>query len=387
MKILHTSDWHLGRVFHERSLIEDQQYALNGISDVIRTGGYDAMIVAGDIFDRAVPPAEAVQLFSSFLTGLRSFSALPVIIIPGNHDSAARLSFCADIISISGIYFKTDPFACAKPVTVVSNDKETADIYAIPFLNPSTFDVHDDGSPAAESSHNSAVSTALDSIKRNMNSGAINICTGHFFAKNGRASDSERRFIGALGEVDASPFDVFDYTALGHLHAPQSAGERVRYSGSLLKYSFSEESDIKGVLSVDVNKKKISAKFIPIAPLHGMKRIKALYNDVLYADEFAQYADDYIEIEFADNYIITEAAARLRERFPNILSVRQNPSLGGGAPFADGEGISTGAEARSVIDDYMLFHKYVYGEEAGAEKVKLLSGIYSEMEEMEKNEA
>jgi exonuclease SbcD len=380
MKILHTSDWHLGRVFHERSLIEDQQYALNGISDVIKDGGYDAMIVAGDIFDRAIPPAEAVQLFSAFLTGLRSFSALPVIIIPGNHDSAARLSFCADLISISGIYFKTDPFACAKPVTV-SNDKETADIYAIPFLTPSTFDVHDDGSPVAESSHHSAVSTALEAVKKSMNSGAINICAGHFFAKNGRASDSERRFIGALGEVDASPFDdVFAYTALGHLHAPQSASERVRYSGSLLKYSFSEENDVKGVLSVDVGKKKLSAEFIPIAPLHRMKRIKALYNDVLYSDEFSQYTDDYLEIEFADNHIITEAAARLRERFPNILSVRQNPNLGSGASFADGDGISIGVEERSVIDDYMLFHKYIYGDEAGAEKVKLLSEIFNEME-------
>ncbi len=231
MKILHTSDWHLGRILHEKSQLEDQRHALDQVLDIIRNTDHHMLIIAGDVFDRAIPPAEAVSLFSEFLTELRSFSEIPVIVIPGNHDSAARLSFCSGIMSSSGIHFITDARQSPSPIRIFSGG-ETAHVYAIPFLNPSVMDIHGEDETSGNSSHDSAMARVIADIRPDMSKETLNICAAHLFARNGVTCESERIFIGSSGDVDSRHFDCFHYTALGISTGPRPSPTRALFDPS-----------------------------------------------------------------------------------------------------------------------------------------------------------
>jgi exonuclease SbcD len=376
MKILHTSDWHLGRTLHDKSLLEDQRHALNQVLDIVRNTDHHMLIIAGDVFDRAIPPAEAVSLFSEFLTELRGFSDIPVIIIPGNHDSAARLSFCSGIMSSSGIHFITDVGQSRMPLRI-SSGGETAHVYAIPFLNPSVLDIHGEDETSGNNSHDSAMARVMADIRADMSAEIINICVGHLFARNGVTSESERIFIGSAGDVDIRRFDDFHYTALGHLHRPQAVTERARYCGSLLKYSFSECGDMKGLLSVTVGGDKNTVENLPINPLHDMARLSGSFMDLLRSEKFAEYGNCYVEAELTDHAVISNAISSLRDRFPHILSVRQKPAqsadTGEARPVLPGEN-------RTIEGDYRIFHEYIHGEEPSDEALKLFHRLHGEAE-------
>ena len=377
MKILHTSDWHLGRLLHEQSLLQDQSHALDQVLDIIKKGGHDALIIAGDIFDRSIPPAGAVELFSSFLTEARSISDMPVIILPGNHDSAQRLSFCSGIMKSSGIFFRTDASSCHEPVEVTRGG-ERAHIYALPFLYPSTFDAHDVDERARKNTHDDAVAEALSRITPALDKNSINICAGHLFTVNGQTSDSERHFVGGTREVDPRHFQAFQYTALGHLHRPQKINERMHYSGSLLKYSFSESGDLKGVLSVDISPDSLSIESLPLSPLRDMVRLRGSFTELMRPDKFSRHKNDYIEAELTDAGIVVNAISTLRERFPHILSVRQTAPVSRSSEGIRSEVIK---ENRTITDDYQVFHSYIHGEDPGEEKMELLAALHGEAAE------
>jgi len=378
MKILHTSDWHIGKIFHEKSLLEDQKHVLSQIHDIIKKDPHDSLIIAGDLYDRSLPSAEAVQLLSWFLTELRSFSDIPVIIISGNHDSRARLSYCSELMTLTSVYFKTDPFLVDVPVTIHSKD-QTADIFAIPFLEPSVYNIHNEDEESVQKSHEQAVEKGIELILKNIRPENITIITGHLYARGGLTSDSERKFIGTAGDVDSSLFDQFDYTALGHLHKPQAVNKQTYYSGSPLKYSFSESEDSKHLLSVDVDKSKLKVTSIPLLPLREMSKISGKFMDLLNSPEYDSFKNHYIEAELLDPSLITNPMAILRDRFPYILSVRQKASA---LRNSENNRPEITQSNRSIETDFISFHEYLYGEKPQHDRMLLLNTLRKEGKEI-----
>ena len=354
MKIIHTSDWHLGRYLHEYSLIKDQEYILNALLKLIKIKKCNLLIISGDIYDRSVPPPEAISLFSSFLFELHSDCPdTHVFIIPGNHDSAVRLGFGAQLFEAAGIHFRTNPADVERPVRITAGE-ETADIYMLPFLYPGTYDLFNT-LETKTSTHEDAVKTAISRIKKSIDPNCINILIGHMFTHGGQGSDSERSFTGTAGYVNPEILNGFHYTALGHLHKPQRVNDRVFYSGSLLKYSFSEIADKKQVVIADVSGNgEIETSFESLKPLREMKRISGTFSELANNDK--DYRDCYIEIELTDSTPVVNAMGRLKEFYPYLLSLRQSYSGEMSAGRAR-KGINPGG---TIEDDFLIFQEYLY---------------------------
>jgi len=372
MKLLHTSDWHLGRVLHEQSLLEDQHYILTRILDILKNEPHDGLLVAGDVYDRTLPSADAVSLLSWFLSSLKEFSDIPVIIIPGNHDSSRRLSYCSDILAASNLHIWGSIEDVGQPLILSAGDEKAA-FFPIPFLDQGSFYIEE--KPVRD--HEAAMIEAMSRIDVRDTGDLPRICIAHCFVSNGSVSDSERSVVGGSASVSPDLFQPFDYAALGHLHRPQEAGERAAYSGSILKYSFSEYNDVKEVRSVEIEKGSLKVNPIPLLPRRDMVRLKGSFSSLLDSDKFSSYREDYIEAELTDSLLISNAMATLRKRFPWILSVKQQP------PTVEerGEGeIDISDTKRSLEDDFNVFHQYLYGEEAAAEKKKLFLNLGKEGE-------
>ena len=370
MKILHTSDWHLGRLLHEKSLIEDQRHALGQILLIMKEDRHEALVVAGDVFDRSIPSVEGVGLFGWFLSEMRSFSSMPVIIIPGNHDSAARLSYCSDLLRISNVFIQGDPQRSGQPL--VLGGEVGARVFMLPYLEPHAFT--GEAGEEAKFTHEAAVRTAIDRMGAGNGERTIDILVAHLFTTGGAASDSERKFIGASGLVDPALFTRFDYAALGHLHRPQKISESAWYSGSLLKYSFSEAGDAKCVLSVDIKPGSAGVERIAIKPLRDMARIRGKLADLLAGREFDAAQDCYCEAELTDPGLVTNPLALLRRRFPFILSVRQSSPE---SVFSERMVEAFTAE-RSLEDDFISFKRYLYSENPSADEMNMFRQICAE---------
>jgi len=374
IKLLHTSDWHLGRVLHEKPLLEDQAHVLGQITEILHGDPHDLLVVAGDIYDRSLPPADAVALLSRFLTELRRKSEVTVVMIPGNHDSALRLSYCAEMLSLSGIHIRSEAACAHEPIRLLK-DNNTVNIYAIPFLEPGIFDAHREGEDAVKGSHEEALEHLTGIIRSGMDKSAVNICVGHLYTRRGLTSDSERVMVGGAGDVDPALFDDFTYTALGHLHRPQGVSGKVHYSGSPMKYSFSECGDTKGVLSVTIAGEIQDIAAIPLTPLRDMARLRGSFQSLLNDGEFLEYRGHYVEAELTDGGIITNPLVSLRERFPHILSVRQAAPQMKSGERSTAPSIS---EKGTLEDDYRAFHAHIHGEEASAETMDLFEKIRRE---------
>jgi len=366
MKIIHTSDWHLGKQLHEHSLIEDQKYILHQLLDFIQNNPHDALIIAGDIYDRSIPSADSVGLLSWFLSTLRSFSTIAVFIIPGNHDSASRLSFCSEIFALSNIYFRFDPHLVDEPVSIVCGD-EHADFYLLPFLDPLAFDFPGEGIEKCMATHETVVATAMDKITKKLIPEHINILTAHLFARGGLTSDSERRFVGSAGDVDFRIIDHFDYVALGHLHHPQEINKRIYYSGSLLKYSFSESSDKKKIISIDINKKDFSIEYFEFTPLRDMKKVKGTLDGLLHDVLYDEYKNCYLDVELEDGSIVSNPVSILRDSFPFIMTVRQK------ALFERNKDVVINFERcnKGIENDFIDFHEFIYSDPPNQDEMNL----------------
>jgi exonuclease SbcD len=289
IKFLHTADLHLGKSFHEYSLIEDQAYMLNGLSGLLADPSYNALVISGDVFDRSIPSPEAVELFSGFLGTLKvSRPDLEILIIPGNHDSPVRLGYGKELFAGLGIHIAGEPAEAFKPVMVRAG-KECCACFLLPFLYPGSLVPAEDpeavpktesrepGSPETENSgtenpgteepgaggrgpYRSQAALAEEAAKRleaarkkaAVEGATSSLLAAHLFCSGGKSSDSERVFLGQTEQTDPNLFSGFDYVALGHLHRPQKAGKNVWYSGSPLAYSFDEADHQKCFLSVEI---------------------------------------------------------------------------------------------------------------------------------------
>ncbi len=323
MRLLHTSDWHLGRSLHRADQAPAQEAFVDHLVDVVRAEGVDVVAVAGDVFDRAIPPLVAVALYSSALLRLRDAGAR-VVVSSGNHDSAARLGVNSALIDASGVHVRTRVARLAAPV-VVDDAHGPVAIYAIPYLEPQTVA----GELGVAASHAAVLGEATARAAADLRArGGRGIAVAHGWVTGGEPSESERDIaVGGVGSVPASLFDGFAYTALGHLHRPQQVGEALRYSGSPLPYSFSEAGQVKGSLLVDLDARGLASVETVAAPLHrALATLRGPLEELLTSAAHAAAEGAYVAAVLTDAVVPPGAMDRLRRRFPHVLQLRHEPA-------------------------------------------------------------
>ncbi len=326
MRILHTSDWHLGRQFYNQSLLEDQRLALQQICTVVSECKVDVVIVAGDIYDRSVPPASAVELLDKTVHHICNELQVPMILIAGNHDSPERLAFGSRQLSAAGLYVTGTLWQVPQEIVLRGKGGDEVAFYPIPYTDPITVrHCHS----VDLSTHNDALHYLVELIHEKRSSGRPAVAIAHCFLAGGEASESERPLaIGGIEYVAPEVFQEFDYTALGHLHGPQFRGaEMIRYSGSPLKYSFSEERQHKSVTLVDLSPGRgVQIEKIDIKPARNMRTLEGALDDLLAIGKTDPQREDYLQIRLTDTHAILDVMNKLRELYPNILHL-ERPGL------------------------------------------------------------
>ncbi len=317
MKFLHLADLHIGKKVNEFSMIEDQKYILKQILNIIDEEKIEAVLIAGDVYDKQIPSTEAVKILDEFLNELAGRS-LPTFIIAGNHDSAERIGFGAELISRTGIHI-AKPFSGTIEKHVMSDEYGTVNIYMLPFIKPAL--VRPFFAEEEIRDYQEAVRTVIDNTE--INRDERNILIAHQFVNGADRCESEEITVGGLDQISVELFETFDYVALGHLHSPQKIGENARYAGSPLKYSFSEANQKKAAVVIDVTEKgNIEFHDIPLVPMYDMKEIKGTYMDIT-AKSFYDALDleDYFHITLTDEEDVPEAMAKLRTIYPKIMKL------------------------------------------------------------------
>ncbi|MFV0131014.1 exonuclease SbcCD subunit D [Streptomyces sp. HMX112] len=335
MRLLHTSDWHLGRSFHRVGLLDAQAAFLDHLVATVRERDVDAVLVAGDVYDRAVPPLPAVELFDTALHRLAD-AGVPTVMISGNHDSGRRLGVAARLIEKAGIHLRTDPAGAGTPVVLADAHGDVA-LYGLPYLEPSL--VRDELG-AGKAGHEAVLGAAMDRVRADLArrpAGTRSVVLAHAFVAGGEPSDSERDItVGGVAAVPAGVFDGVDYVALGHLHGSQVITERVRYSGSPLAYSFSEVHHRKTMWLVDLGADgAITAAERVACPVpRALARLRGRLDDLLADPELARHEDAWVEATLTDPVRPTDPMARLCERFPHTLSLVFEPERTADDPLA-----------------------------------------------------
>lgn len=363
MRIIHLADLHLGKMLHQASLIDIQKELLEQITDYIKTHKIDAIILAGDIYDRSIPPLEAVHLLNSFLSCLINECHLKVYMISGNHDSSERLDFGSGILEKQGLYIETHlhhkiPFI----------QQENVRFYMLPYSKPIDFKMIDETSPV--SSYQEAIAYYMN--KQDIDSAYTNILiTHHFVGHTSRISESEVSIgIGGSEIIDPHLFESFDYVALGHLHTPQYVlNEKIRYSGSLYKYSFSEANSTKGFIIYDTESHLIEN--IPLCPSRDVQVYQGYYKEFMNLD-FIKKKDDYLSIELLDHEIIPHAIEHLKMLYPYLLKLTY-PSLINEKAIVD-RSIDK-MKSLQTIDLYKDFYQNVSGQPLDEEKEKIMRDV------------
>lgn len=317
MKFIHLSDLHIGKKVNEYSMLEDQKYILTKILNIIDREKPDGIIIAGDVYDKSIPSAEAVQLFDDFLFRL-SKRDLKTFIISGNHDSPERIAFGGRLMNRSGIYLS--PVYNGEVEAIELEDEYgKINVYMLPFLKPANVRRFYEDEEIV--SYTDAMRVAISKLDMDLNQ--RNILITHQFVTGAQRTESEEISVGGTDNIDVSVFDDFDYVALGHIHRPQNCkSERVRYSGTPLKYSFSEVSDKKSVTVVEIKEKGgLTVNTVPLTPMRDMVEIKGKYDEIMRLDfyENTTYRDDYVHITLTDEEDIVDAVGKLRTVYHNLM--------------------------------------------------------------------
>ncbi|OMP66899.1 exonuclease SbcCD subunit D [Domibacillus epiphyticus] len=366
MKFIHTADWHLGKIVHGVSMIEDQRFVLKKLIKIIEIEKPDALVIAGDLYDRSVPPASAINLLNQVLFTINVEMNVPVIAISGNHDSADRLAF-------GSTWFRQSHFYLAGKL-----EKEMycpvingVHFHCLPYAEPGVVrHLYEDESIQ---SHHDAMKVLTGRLSEQMDPNAFHVAVGHSFVTGGETSDSERILsVGGTGNVGAELFSPFHYTALGHLHNPNAIRhEKVQYSGSLLKYSFSEASHTKSISIIELDEKgQLSVTQEPLTPLRDMKEIKGFFDEIMEMDE----VDDYIKVTLKDEGAILDPMAKLKMKFPNILHLER-------AALKAGSTISA-AELKKQKNELELFGEFyevMTGLSFSAEKEAYIASVMDDV--------
>ena len=316
MKFAHIADLHIGKRVHDFSMLEDQRYILDQMLGIFVEQEVDGVLIAGDVYDKTVPSAEAVQLFDEFITRLAK-EKIPVYMISGNHDSAERLSFGAKLFENSGIFISQVYNGEMKRIEL-EDQYGPVSVYLLPFLKPATvrhalqredINTYEEGVVAA------LQECEIDRLQRN-------ILVAHQFVTGANRSDSEETSVGGLDNVSAEVFEGFDYVALGHIHRPQKMGrETLRYSGTPLKYSFSEADHKKLVTIVELLEKgNVEISMVPLVPMRDMRKMRGTYMEVTAKESYtAENKLDYLQITLMDEEDVPGALQKLRTVYPNLM--------------------------------------------------------------------
>lgn len=318
MKIIHLSDLHLGKRVNEFSMLEEQEYILTKIINIIDDEKPQAMLIAGDIYDKSVPSAEAVQLFDDFLCRLAK-RRLEVFVISGNHDSAERIAFGSRIMDNSGIHMSPVYNGNVSPISLEDGFGKV-NFYMLPFVKPAH--IRRFYPDEQINTYTDAVKVAVDNM--NVNTVNRNIIVTHQFVTGAITCDSEEISVGGSDNVDVTVFDKFDYVALGHIHKPQIIGSPyVRYCGTPLKYSFSEVNHKKSVTVVELAEKgNISVREIPLIPKNDLRELKGTYNELVAKENYENTkTDDYFHITLTDEEDIPDAIGKLRVIYPRLMKL------------------------------------------------------------------
>ena len=372
MKFIHTSDWHIGRQFHNVSLLDDQRHVLAQLVDYIQSEHVDALVIAGDIYDRSIPPATAVELLDEVLNKVCHELSVPVIIISGNHDSAERLRFGARQLKQAGLHIISDINKVTEPVTLEDKSGLAVNFYGIPYHDPELVRHHYD-TPVRN--HDEAHSFLVDTIKHSMpSSDSINVLLSHCFVDGAEESESERPLsIGGADRVSYTPMVDFNYVALGHLHSPQYRGEPyIRYSGSILKYSFSEQHQKKGIALVELDANgKTNITSLPLTPLRDMRIIEGPLAEIVESGKVDPNNDDYLMVRLTDTHAILDAMGKLRSVYPNVLHL-EKPGI-----MAVGEAKAMNREKlkRGEMEMFQDFFDQVSGNSLSADQSRALEAV------------
>ena len=318
MKIIHLADLHIGKRVNEFSMIDDQKYILNQILEIIDKEKPDAVIIAGDVYDKQVPSIEAVELLDSFISDI-SKRKTTTFIISGNHDSAERLAFGSSLMAMGKIYISPVYNGKISKYTL-KDDFGSANFYLLPFVKPSH--VKRFFPDEKIESYTDAIKVVIDNLK--LDTSEINILIAHQFVTGASRTESEEISVGGLDNVDASVFEDFDYVALGHIHRPQKIGtERIRYCGTPLKYSFSEVNDTKSVSIIEINSKEdFNLRMIPLIPKRDMRKIRGTYEELTTKTSYENTnTDDYIHVTLTDEFNVADAIQKLRVIYKNIMKL------------------------------------------------------------------
>ena len=370
MRILHTSDWHLGRSFHRVGMLEHQAAYVDHLLEVVERERVDVVLVAGDVYDRALPPVDAVRLFDEALARLLASSAR-VVVSSGNHDSAQRLGFGSRVMDAAGIFVRTDLHRVGEPV-VLRDEHGPVAFHALPYLDPES--VREPWG-LLHRSHEMALGEAMSRVRRDLagRRRTRSVVTAHAFVGGAAApvqpSDSERDIsVGGVSLVPTSVFDGVDYVALGHLHGAHTLTERVRYSGSPLAYSFSERDQVKGSWLVDLAADAtVRAEFVPAPVPRRLARLEGRLDDLLGDPRLEAEEDSWVQAVLTDDVRPVQAMERLRRRFPHALSLAFSPAV------ASPDRVPTArTEGRSDHQVTLDFVREVRGSEATVEEARLL---------------
>jgi exonuclease SbcD len=365
MKLLHLSDLHLGKRVYEYSMLEEQEYILKRILQIADAEKPDAVVIAGDVYDKSVPPAEAVSLFDEFLVRLAE-RKLQVFVISGNHDSPERIAFGSRIMDAEGIHLSPVYAGKIEPIRLRDEWGEIR-FYLLPFIKPAHVRPCADGEEIA--SYTDAVRRAVELM--NVDRAVRNILMTHQFVTGASRSDSEEVSVGGADNVDADVFEAFDYVALGHIHSPQNCGSpTVRYCGTPLKYSFSETKDQKSVTVAELKEKgTVDVRVVPLVPRHDLVELRGMYDELTLKSfyENTSWQEDYAHVTLTDEEDIPDAVGKLRVIYHRLMKIDyDNRRTRSDAAVSGGAEVETKTPLELVADFYELQNNQPMSEQQSA---------------------
>jgi len=374
MKILHTSDWHLGRQFHHVSLLEDQKAVIDQLVHYICNNSVDVVVVAGDIYDRSVPPTAAIELLNNVVNRICKELNTPMILISGNHDGAERLGFGAEQMKHSGLHIISNFEDMLKPVVIETESAGEVAFYGMPYNDPEQVRFYFD---EAVVSHDDAHQLLVGKIVEQFNNSQRHVLISHCFVDGAIESDSERPLsIGGSDRVSHHHFLDFDYVALGHLHQPQKKGETfIRYSGSLMKYSFGEQHQKKGFTLVELEHSGfVSAEHIEISAPHEMRIIEGELANIIELGKTDPKNEDYLLVRLQDKHAILNPMEKLRAVYPNVLHLEKPGML-----IGVDQNMAKAKLARSEIDMFKDFFLEAQDSELSHEQEQAMNEIIKKL--------
>lgn len=377
MRFIHTGDWHLGRVFHQMQLIEDQAYVLDQFVALVSEEKPDVVLISGDVYDRAVPPTDAVNLLNDVLSRLILGCGTQVIMVTGNHDSPDRLQFGSDILAKGGLHVCGQ--CCAQPYcATVADEYGPVQFYAVPFTDPARGRelFGDEGIRSQQS----LMAEACRRIISDNGGNGRSVVLAHTYVAGASSSESERPLsMGGVDEVDPTVFSGFSYVALGHLHCPQAAAPNAFYAGSILKYSFGEGKQVKSVNLIEMDSSgKCKAEAVRLSARRDVRVIEGELEVILANPACYGCADDYLQIILHDRQAILDPMGKLREVFPNVLDIQRPVFLSAISPASGG--FRPGKDGRSALDYFDAFYKEITSQQMSDQEKEAFSGVLEKME-------